>query len=128
MQSNNQKQVVAAIIKKNNRYLIAQRNKNKHLALKWEFPGGKVNFGETFKEALIREKKEELNIIIKVEKKIADEYYKDNIINVRLHYFLCSPLEGIIELNEHENIAWVQKKDFINYEFAEGDGKILSLL
>ena len=42
--------VVAAIIKKNNQYLIVQRNKNKHLGLKWEFPGGKVHDNETFKE------------------------------------------------------------------------------
>ena len=98
MQSNNQKQVVAAIIKKNNRYLIAQRNKNKHLALKWEFPGGKVNSGETLKEALIREIKEELNIQIKIEKKIANEFYKDEVINIQLHYFLCFHMKGIIEL------------------------------
>ncbi len=54
--------VVAAIIKKNNQYLIVQRNRNKHLALKWEFPGGKVQDNETFTEALSREIKEELNI------------------------------------------------------------------
>ena len=47
--------VVAAIIKKNNRYLIVQRNKNKHLGLKWEFPGGKVKSDETLEESLIRE-------------------------------------------------------------------------
>ena len=47
--------VVAAIITQNNTYLIVQRNKNKHLGLKWEFPGGKVNFNESFEEALSRE-------------------------------------------------------------------------
>ena len=57
----NQTQVVAAIIKEENRYLIVQRNRNKHLGLKWEFPGGKVGFKESFKKALIREIKEELN-------------------------------------------------------------------
>ena len=51
--------VVAAIIKKNNLYFIAQRNKHKHLGLKWEFPGGKVHLNESFKEALLREIKEE---------------------------------------------------------------------
>ena len=51
--------VVAAIIKKNNLYLIAQRNRHKHLGLKWEFPGGKVNPNETFEKALSREIKEE---------------------------------------------------------------------
>ena len=68
--------VVAAIIKKNNRYLIVQRNKNKHLGLKWEFPGGKVKSNESFKEALIREIREELNITISVQDKIAKKHIK----------------------------------------------------
>ena len=56
--------VVAAIIKKDYQFLIVQRNRKKHLGLKWEFPGGKVQESETFKEALLREIKEELNMII----------------------------------------------------------------
>ena len=52
--------VVAAIIKKNDHFLIVQRNRKKHLGLKWEFPGGKVMESETFEEALLREIKEEL--------------------------------------------------------------------
>ena len=120
--------VVAAIIKENNKYLIVQRNKSKHLGLKWEFPGGKVKSNESFKEALIREIKEELNIIISVQKKIAEELYKDHKIEVHLYYFICSKLNDTIELREHEKMAWVEKKDFVKYDFAEGDGKILSLL
>ena len=55
--------VVAAVIKKNNLYFIAQRNRNKHFAFCWEFPGGKVENQETFENALKREIKEELGII-----------------------------------------------------------------
>ena len=120
--------VVAAIIKENNRYLIVQRNKNKHLGLKWEFPGGKVKSNESFKEALIREIREELNITISVQDKIAQETYKDHKIDIHLFYFLCTQLSYTIELREHEKIAWVEKKDFGKYDFAEGDGNILSLL
>ena len=72
--------VVAAIIIKDNLYFIAQRNKNKHLGLKWEFPGGKVDINESNEEALLREIKEELNIIIQIEKKIA----KKNIMTKKL--------------------------------------------
>ena len=117
--------VVAAIIKKNNQYLIAQRNKNKHMGLRWEFPGGKVNENENFEEALKREIKEELNIKINIYKKIAEEEYKDEKIDIILHYYLCSHKKGTIKLNEHENLAWVEKKDFKKYNFAEGDGNIL---
>ena len=122
------KNVVAAIIKKNNQYLIVQRNRNKHLGLKWEFPGGKVHDNETFEEALSREIKEELNIKINMYEKIAEEKYKDEKIDIVLHYFLCSQKSGTIKLNEHEDLAWVEKKDFDKYDFAEGDGNILSLL
>ena len=122
------KNVVAAIIKKNNQYLIVQRNRKKHLGLKWEFPGGKVYDNETFEEALSREIKEELNITINMHEKIAEEKYKDEKINIVLHYFLCSEKKGTIKLNEHEDLAWVEKKDFDKYDFAEGDRNILSLL
>ena len=120
--------VVAAIIKKNDRFLIVQRNRKKHLGLKWEFPGGKVMEGETFEEALLREIKEELNIIIILQDKIAEEKYKDEKIDLVLHYYLCNEKSGTIKLNEHEDLAWVEKKDFDKYDFAEGDRNILSLL
>ena len=122
------KDVVAAIIKRNDLYLIAQRNSNKYKGLKWEFPGGKVESDETFHEALSREIQEELNININVHKKIAEEKYKDDQIDISLHDYLCSEKSGSIRLNEHENMAWVEKKDFDKYAFVEGDGNVLSLL
>jgi len=122
------KDVVAAIIKKDNFYLIVQRNRNIYMGLKWEFPGGKVETNENFYEALSREIQEELNIQINVHEKIAEEKYKDNQINIILHYYLCTEKSGTTILNEHENIAWVEKKDFDKYDFVEGDGNVLSLL
>ena len=122
------KDVVAAIIKKDNLYLIAQRNKNKYMGLTWEFPGGKVEPNENFHEALSREIQEELNIQINVHEKIAEEKYKDDEIDIILHYFLCSQKSGTIRLNEHNNIAWIETKDFHKYAFVEGDGNVLSLL
>jgi 8-oxo-dGTP diphosphatase len=120
--------VVAAIIKKDNLYLVAQRNRDKHMGLKWEFPGGKVETNETLQEALTREIHEELNIDINIYEKLAEERYKDSEINIVLHYFLCSIKDGTINLNEHEAIEWVDKTDFDKYDFAEGDGNITSLI
>ena len=120
--------VVAAIIKKDGLYLIAQRNRHKYMGLKWEFPGGKVESDETFHEALSREIQEELNFKINVHEKIAEEKYKDDQIDIILHYYLCSEKSGTIRLKEHENIAWVDKKDFDKYAFVEGDGNVLSIL
>ncbi len=120
--------VVAAVILKNNKFFIAQRNRNKHMGLCWEFPGGKVEKNENFEQALKREIKEELNISILINKKIGVENYQDNKINVKLHYYLCSHIDGDFILNEHEDSAWVAKNEFNKYNFAEGDKDIISLL
>ena len=120
--------VVAAIIMKDNLYFIAQRNKNKHLGLKWEFPGGKVGINESNEEALQREIKEELNITIEVKNKIAKKLYKDEKINISLHYYICHIQNGNIRLNEHENSKWLTKKNLNKYDFVSGDKSVLSLL
>ena len=120
--------VVAAIIMKDNLYFIAQRNKNKHLGLKWEFPGGKVGINESNEEALQREIKEELNITIEVKKKIAKKLYKDEKINISLHYYICHIQNGNIRLNEHENSKWLTKDNLNKYDFVSGDKSVLSLL
>ena len=120
--------VVAAVIKKDNQYLIAQRNRNKHFAFHWEFPGGKVDNGETFEIALQREIKEELSINIKIYKKVSSQKHKDDKINVEVHYFLCEHLYGKIILFEHEDIKWVTKKELFSYKMAPGDSKIIEFL
>ena len=120
--------VVAAVIKKDNKYLIAQRNRNKHFAFYWEFPGGKVDKGETFEIALQREIKEELSIDIKIYKKTSSQIHKDDKINVKVHYFLCKHSSGKIILSEHEDLKWVTKKELYSYRMAPGDSKNIEFL
>ena len=120
--------VVAAVIKKNNLYFIAQRNRNKHFAYYWEFPGGKVDNQETFENALKREIKEELSINIAVLKHIASEKHKDEKIDVNVHYFLCELLNENIILSEHEDLKWLKKNDLKQYKMAPGDSKIIKYL
>ena len=120
--------VVAAIIKKDNYYLLAKRNKDKYMGLKWEFPGGKVEKDESFEEALSREILEELNVNIEIHNKVAEERFQDDEINIVLHYYICSLIDTDIVLSEHEAIEWVKKQDFLNYEFVPGDGDITSLI
>ena len=120
--------VAAAIITKDNKFFIAKRNKNKHLGGFYEFPGGKQDVNETLQQTVIREIKEELNIHVQVGNKLGEEHYKDHKINVHLHYFFCKIISGNIILNEHEDSAWVSKEEFKNYNFAEGDSDIISLL
>ena len=120
--------VVAAIIKKDDYYLLAKRNKEKYMGLKWEFPGGKVEKDESFEEALSREILEELNVNIEIHNKVAEERYQDDEIDIVLHYYMCSLIDTDIVLSEHEAIEWVKKQDFLNYEFVPGDGDITSLI
>ena len=120
--------VVAAVIKKNNLYFIAQRNRNKHFAYYWEFPGGKVDNQETFENALKREIKEELSINIRVFNHIASEKHKDEKIDVNVHYFLCEPLNENIILSEHEDMKWLEKNDLTQFKMAPGDSKIIKYL
>ena len=120
--------VVAAVIKKNNLYFIAQRNRNKHFAYYWEFPGGKVDKQETFENALKREIKEELSINIRVFNHIASEKHKDEKIDVNVHYFLCESLNDNIILFEHEDMKWLQKNDLKKFKMAPGDSKIIKYL
>ena len=120
--------VVAAIIKKDDCYLLAKRNKEKYMGLKWEFPGGKVEKDESFEEALSREILEELNVNIEIHNKVTEERYQDDEINIVLHYYMCSLIDTDIVLSEHEAIEWVKKQDFLNYEFVPGDGDITSLI
>ena len=120
--------VVAGVITKKNLFFIAQRNRNKHLGLKWEFPGGKVEKNETNEDALKREIKEELNIKIFVKKKIAEEKYKDETIDIMLHYYICKIINGVVSLNEHENSMWILKNDFNKYDMIKGDRNIIRFL
>ena len=120
--------VVVAIIENNNLYFIAKRNRNKHLGLQWEFPGGKVEKNETFKEALSREIYEELNVQINIQSKITMENYQDHKINIILHYYLCSIDEGEIKLSEHEDSVWLKKNEFYKYNMVLGDKKIIKFL
>jgi len=120
--------VVAAVIKKDNKYLIAQRNRDKHFAFYWEFPGGKVNNNESFENALKREILEELSINIKINNKISSERFRDEKINVEVHYFLCEKFDEEIILSEHEDMKWVFKKNLLNFKLAPGDSKIIKYL
>ena len=120
--------VVAAVIKRGDFYLIAKRSKDKYMGLKWEFPGGKVEQNETFQDALSREILEELNVNIEIHNKVAEERYQDEEINIVLHYYLCTLIDTKIILSEHEAIEWVKKQDFSKYEFVPGDGDIISLI
>lgn len=121
--------VVAAIIRdEDNKILIAQRNLKKSQGGLWEFPGGKIEPGETREQAIVREIKEEMNIEIKVEKYLAEKVFEYPEKTINLIALKCRIVNGKIKLNEHEDIRWISKKEFDDFDFAPADSFILERL
>lgn len=113
--------VVAGAIVNNGKVFAAQRGNHGKTAFKWEFPGGKIDPGETPEQALAREFKEELLINVKVEELVnfTKDEYEDVIIN--LSTYKCSLISGEPTLTEHINMKWANKEELDKLEFAEAD-------
>lgn len=114
--------VVAAIITNSEgKILIAQRNLKKSQGGLWEFPGGKIELDETPEEAIAREIKEELNMDIKCDNYFDEKIYKYPDKTIKLIALNCSMISDKYEVLEHEQIAWIKKEEFANYDFAPAD-------
>lgn len=114
--------VVAALIKKNNKYLIAKRSTGSEEVLgKWEFPGGKVEKGETEECALVREIKEEFEMNVKVNKFLINNIceYPSKIIDLRLYE--CEYISGQFHLHDHSEYKFVKKDEIISYDLCPAD-------
>jgi 8-oxo-dGTP diphosphatase len=115
--------VTAAIIKKNDKYLITQRpNDGRHKGSFWEFPGGKLKVGENPRAGLEREILEELGIKIKAGKifEISSHIY-DETKHIILLGFYCEYISGDIRNLDINSHAWVTSKEMENYDFCEAD-------
>ncbi|MHB8127152.1 MAG: 8-oxo-dGTP diphosphatase MutT [Desulfitobacteriaceae bacterium] len=115
------KQVTAAIILKDNKALIAQRPPDDKLANKWEFPGGKIEPGETPQECLKREIREELDVDIEVLDFFAESIYTYESGTINLIAYWCKWISGDFALNVHSQIAWVNHHELDLYDFAPAD-------
>ena len=118
--------VVAALIKKDNKILIAKRSTgNKDVIGKWEFPGGKVEENETEKQAIEREIKEEFDILVRAEKFITNVISKDKKSEIDLKLYLCKYIDGKIKLNDHSDYKWVDKDDILDFDLADLDVELV---
>ncbi len=120
--------VSAAIIKREDKVLIAQRNRHKSQAFKWEFPGGKIEANETVQESLERELMEELSIRIAVREFFAESIYNYDSGEIKLIAYFADYVEGEISLMEHEAVEWVTIGELKNYDFAPADIPFISKL
>ena len=121
-------EVVAALIWDGDRFLACQRPANKARALLWEFVGGKVEPGETKEQALIRECKEELDVILKVEDVYMDVVHQYPDIQVHLTLFNARIAEGTPKKLEHNDIRWLLPSQIPQYDFCPADEEILKKL
>ena len=118
-------EVVAALIWMGDKFMICQRPANKARALLWEFVGGKVESGETKEQALVRECKEELNIILSVGDVFIDVVHEYPDITVHLTLFNATIAEGEPQKLEHNDIQWITPSEITKYEFCPADEEIL---
>lgn len=118
-------EVVAALIWDNNKFMICQRPANKARALLWEFVGGKVEPGETKEQALIRECKEELSIMLSVGEVFMEVVHEYPDINVNLTLFNATIVKGVPQKLEHNDIKWITPQEIPNYEFCPADKEII---
>ena len=121
--------VVGAIIKDGDRYLVGQRAANKAQGGLWEFMGGKIEPGETPEQALARECREELAL------EIEDEHIIDSVVHeypektIRLTLISCSPKSGSIpKALEHQQIRWVAVEEMAEMPFCPADTDVLPVL
>ena len=118
-------EVVAALIWCGNKFMICQRPANKARALLWEFVGGKVEPGESKEQALARECKEELNIMLSVGDVFMDVMHEYPDVTVHLTLFNATISDGEPQKLEHNDIKWIAPSEIPNYEFCPADVEIL---
>jgi len=118
-------EVVAALIWQKNKFMICQRPSHKKSGLLWEFVGGKVEFGETKEQALIRECQEELAITLSVGDAFMDVVHEYPDLTVHLTLFNATIADGEPQKLEHNDIQWITPTAISNYEFCPADEEIL---
>ena len=118
-------EVVAALIWDDDKFMICQRPAHKERGLLWEFVGGKVELGETKKQALIRECREELAVTLDVGDVFMDVVHEYPDLTVHLTLFSATITEGEPQKLEHNDISWITPSEIQNYEFCPADEEIL---
>ena len=117
--------VVAALIRDGERFLICKRPAHKARALMWEFPGGKVEAGESPRDALIRECMEELDITLDVGGLYMQVTHEYPDIQIRLSLYEAVIASGELRGKEHEALCWILPREIPDYEFCPADVDII---
>ena len=123
------KQVVAALILRGDEILCCQRTEHQALPLKWEFPGGKIEAGETPPQALRRELEEELGILAEIGPevtRIVHTYVNGNSVNLR--FFVVDSFANDLQNRIFRDIRWVRRSDLPALDFLDADKELVRQL
>jgi 8-oxo-dGTP diphosphatase len=119
--------VAAAIIRDKNKIFATKRGYGEFKG-GWEFPGGKIEIGETPKEALVREIQEELDILVKVGELVEIVEYDYPTFHLTMHCFFCTMKAGDLVLKEHEEAMWLTKERLDSVDWLPADKGLIEKL
>ncbi len=120
--------VTAAVIQENGRVLIGRRKPGRHMGGKWEFPGGKIEPGETPQESLARELLEELAIKVRIGEFLCNAFYQGDGVSLELLVYSVERVEGEPALIEHQELRWVRPDELSVFDLADSDRKVVERL
>ena len=120
-------EVVATIIQREGAYFATQRGYGEFEGM-WEFPGGKIEPGESRDVALKREIQEELGVDMAIENILCTTEYDYPSFHLTMHCYLCSIASGEIELREHKSARWLRPEEFGSVEWLPADKDVISRL
>lgn len=119
-------EVTAAVICRDGKFLICQRPQGKSCELLWEFPGGKIEPGETAEQCIVRECQEELGVTLRVFRKLTEVSHDYPGRTVNLHFFICEIATGELTRHEHSAFKWITAEETSDYTFCPADAKMLA--
>ena len=121
-------EVSAALIFRDGQLLITQRHAKSHLGGLWEFPGGKLEAGETFEQCLVREIREELGVEIAVGEMFEEVAHRYPEKSVHLKFFICRVVSGEPQPLDCAAVKWVKQTELADFEFPAADLRLLEKL
>ena len=116
-------EVVAAVIEHDGKILCMERDQGKYdyVSFKWEFPGGKIEQGETKEEALARELREEMEMSVEIKGHFLDVYHEYPDFTINMYSYLCEAKDTEFKMNVHHDFKWLEKENLKTLDWAAAD-------